>query len=122
MATKKTTTATKKVASKKKVSNRVKQYANDRDLAITDIEKTITLPRGACAIIINPNMSIEYVEPDKSAKEDSAAIELYEELGIATTAVLSLPGIGEKIIRVFRDIIEGAIAQDHMGIPGNNDY
>ncbi len=122
MATKKTTTATKKVASKKKVSNKVKQYANDRDLAITDIEKTITLPRGACAIIINPNMSIEYVEPDKSAKEDSAAIELYEELGIATTAVLSLPGIGEKIIRVFRDIIEGAIAQDHMGIPGNNDY
>ena len=122
MATKKTTTATKKVASKKKVSNRVKQYANDRDLAITDIEKTITLPRGACAIIINPNMSIEYIEPDKSAKEDSAAIELYEELGIATTAVLSLPGIGEKIIRVFRDIIEGAIAQDHMGIPGNNDY
>lgn len=122
MATKKTTTATKKVASKKKVSNRVKQYANDRDLAITDIEKTITLPRGACAIIINPNMSIEYVEPDKSAKEDSTAIELYEELGIATTAVLSLPGIGEKIIRVFRDIIEGAIAQDHMGIPGNNDY
>ena len=122
MATKKTTTATKKVASKKKISNRVKQYANDRDLAITDIEKTITLPRGACAIIINPNMSIEYVEPDKSAKEDSAAIELYEELGIATTAVLSLPGIGEKIIRVFRDIIEGAIAQDHMGIPGNNDY
>lgn len=122
MATKKTTTATKKVASKKKISNKVKQYANDRDLAITDIEKTITLPRGACAIIINPNMSIEYVEPDKSAKEDSAAIELYEELGIATTAVLSLPGIGEKIIRVFRDIIEGAIAQDHMGIPGNNDY
>lgn len=122
MATKKTTTATKKVASKKKVSNRVKQYANDRDLAITDIEKTITLPRGACAIIINPNMSIEYVEPDKSAKEDSTTIELYEELGIATTAVLSLPGIGEKIIRVFRDIIEGAIAQDHMGIPGNNDY
>ena len=88
MATKKTTTATKKVASKKKISNKVKQYANDRDLAITDIEKTITLPRGACAIIINPNMSIEYVEPDKSAKEDSAAIELYEELGIATTAVL----------------------------------
>ena len=122
MATKKTTTATKKVASKKKVSNRVKQYANDRDLAITDIEKTITLPRGACAIIINPNMSIEYIEPDKSAKEDSTTIELYEELGIATTAVLSLPGIGEKIIRVFRDIIEGAIAQDHMGIPGNNDY
>ena len=122
MATKKTTTATKKVASKKKVSNRVKQYANDRDLAITDIEKTITLPRGACAIIINPNMSIEFIEPDKSAKEDSAAIELYEELGIATTAVLSLPGIGEKIIRVFRDIIEGAIAQDHMCIPGNNDY
>ena len=122
MATKKTTIATKKVASKKKVSNKVKQYANDRDLAITDIEKTITLPRGACAIIINPNMSIEYIEPDKSAKEDSAAIELYEELGIATTAVLSLPGIGEKIIRVFRDIIEGAIAQDHMGIPGNNDY
>lgn len=122
MATKKTTTATKKVASKKKVSNRVKQYANDRDLAITDIEKTITLPRGACAIIINPNMSIEFIEPDKSAKEDSAAIELHEELGIATTAVLSLPGIGEKIIRVFRDIIEGAIAQDHMGIPGNNDY
>ena len=122
MAIKKTTTATKKVASKKKISNRVKQYANDRDLAITDIEKTITLPRGACAIIINPNMSIEYVEPDKSAKEDSTAIELYEELGIATTAVLSLPGIGEKIIRVFRDIIEGAIAQDHMGIPGNNDY
>ena len=38
MATKKTTTATKKVASKKKVSNRVKKYANDRDLAITDIE------------------------------------------------------------------------------------
>ena len=122
MATKKTTTATKKVASKKKISNKVKQYANDRDLAITDIEKTITLPRGACAIIINPNMSIEFIEPDKSAKEDSAAIELHEELGIATTAVLSLPGIGEKIIRVFRDIIEGAIAQDHMGIPVNNDY
>ena len=74
MATKKTTTATKKVASKKKVSNKVKRYANDRDLAITDIEKTITLPRGACAIIINPNMSIEFIEPDKSAKEDSAAI------------------------------------------------
>ena len=119
MATKNTTT--KKVASKKKISKQVKQYANERDLAITDLPRNIELPRGACAIIINPNMSIEFIEPDKSAKED-AAIELHEELGIATTAVLSLPGIGEKMIRVFRDIIEGAIAQENMGVPGNNDY
>lgn len=117
-STKKTTT--KKIASKK-ISKSVKKFADERDLVIDDKEKTITIPKGACAIILNPNMSIEYIEPDKSAK-DEVTIETHEELGLATTAVLSLPGMGEKMIRVFRDILEGAIAQQNMGIPGNNDY
>ncbi len=103
---------------KRKLSNKVKQFAKTRKLDTENLEKTITLPQGACAVIITPEMNIMFEAPTKTKEQQrNAVIPLYEELGIAITATMSMPGVADRIIKLFRDTLEQAMINNKVNPP-----
>ena len=72
---------------------------------------TIEVPKGSCILALTPEGKSFYYSTKVG---DKTSYEKHEEICLALTALLTVPGFADNVLNVFRDLLKNAMIDEQM--------